>query len=186
MQWGDTTVSMPLFPAEAFNIAIWDDSNATHVGFDISSLYGRYFICSKQQWGLFQTAGKQYNVVLSLPYQDWYSPVIAVRQAATEMIGYDNLELNNFDITTGFGDNSERRGIYLCFGKQQWGYSAFIYGGKKVTFPIPYIAQCYGVVSQNIQTTTDFIVCAINDVDTTGFWDSNGSYIGIYWFAFGK
>ena len=68
----------------------------------------------------------------------------------------------------------------------QWGYSAFIYGGKKVTFPIPYIAQCYGVVSQNIQTTTDFIVCAINDVDTTGFWDSNGSYIGIYWFAFGK
>lgn len=55
-QWGDTTVSMPLFPAEAFNIAIWDDSNATHVGFDISSLYGRYFICSKQQWGLTEEA----------------------------------------------------------------------------------------------------------------------------------
>lgn len=69
---------------------------------------------------------------------------------------------------------------------QQWGYSAFIYGGKKVTFPIPYAVQCYGVVSQNIQTTTNFIVCAINDVDITGFWDSNGSRIGIYWFAFGN
>ena len=68
----------------------------------------------------------------------------------------------------------------------QWGYSAFIYGGKKVTFPIPYAVQCYGVVSQNIQTTTDFIVCAINDVDITGFWDSNGSALGIYWFAYGK
>ena len=76
--------------------------------------------------------------------------------------------------------------IFVVIGKQQWGYSAFIYGGKKVTFPIPYAVQCYGVVSQNIQTTTNFIVCAINDVDITGFWDSNGSVLGIYWFAYGK
>ena len=75
---------------------------------------------------------------------------------------------------------------WVSIGKQQWGYSAFIYGGKKVTFPIPYAVQCYGVVSQNIQTTTNFIVCAINDVDITGFWDSNGSVLGIYWFAYGK
>ena len=364
-----------------------------------------YLSIGKQQWGLFQTAGKQYNAVLSLPYQDWYSPVIAVRQAATEMIGYTNLELNNFDITLGSGDGSERRGIYFCFGKQQWvfqkmigifpiafsqfvstgdtavrtnssaawygsngqitlsqikvcfsnytnigtyiavgmqqwgyitlasqgtatlplpfsdtnyvittgqqrtsnngfvqitgrtannvsfkfewdsgqnksghcwwitcgkqqwgfrpmgsvglqiidlllstttnliavsgqvsrtasdtngsqnilyvtstadtvsfrvvntenyaeeamsffwlliavvqqwGYSAFTYGGHKVTFPMPYTVQCYGVVSQNIKTTTQFIVCAINDVDLTGFWDSNGSDLGAYWFAIGR
>ena len=68
----------------------------------------------------------------------------------------------------------------------QWGYSAFIYGGHKVTFSMPYKVQCYGVVSQNIKTTTQFIVCAINDVDLTGFWDSNGSDLDIYWFAIGQ
>lgn len=66
---------------------------------------------------MFQTAGKRYNAVLSLSYQDWYFPVIAAKQAATEMIGYANLQLNDFDITLGSGDDSERSGAYLCFGK---------------------------------------------------------------------
>lgn len=102
-------------------------------------------------------------------------------------------KITGFQLTAG-QYNSEAAaylgigGYWLIIGttSQQWGYSAFIYGGKKVTFPIPYAVQCYGVVSQNIQTTTDFIVCAINDVDITGFWDSNGSALGIYWFAYGK
>lgn len=94
------------------------------------------------QWGLFQTAGKRYNAVLSLSYQDWYFPVIAAKQAATEMIGYANLQLNDFDITLGSGDNSERSGAYLCFGKQQWRMLEIQATSQNVDFPIAFTEWC--------------------------------------------
>lgn len=139
-----------------------------------------------QQWGLFQTANKQYNAVLSLSYQDWYSPVIAVRQASTEMIGYDNLQLNNFDITLGMGDGSERSGAYLCFGKQQWGCGQH---NDNITFSMLYSEIPVTVMGANAYAA----YCGIKDNTLTvkGFTGqcctySSWSPKSFYWLAIGQ
>ena len=135
-----------------------------------------------QQWG-YEPSVSTRTVEYPIAYLITPPTVVTSSNGADAKSAVGNITLTSFSTINRAGTQSV---WWFSIGVQQWGYSAFIYGGKKVTFPIPYIAQCYGVVSQNVQTTTDFIVCAINDVDTTGFWDSNGSYIGIYWFAFGK
>lgn len=150
---------------------------------------GYVIIIGIQQWGF--KSGNNAKWTYPLPLStllyvdvsgDANGPDESVNYSKESFVTYADLTHLWFVTDTAGGDNR-----FLVIGTvQQWGYSAFIHGGKKVTFPIPYIAQCYGVVSQNIQTTTNFIVCAINDVDTTGFWDSNGSALGIYWLAFGK
>lgn len=95
-----------------------------------------WFSIGIQQWGSFVTVSKAYNAVLLLEYQTWYCPLITVQQAATEMIGYNNLQLNNFNITLGYGDASERTGLYLCLGIQQWGYQA-VHGNAEQEFSLP-------------------------------------------------
>lgn len=64
------------------------------------------------------------------------------------MIGYTNLELNNFDITLGSGDNSERRGIYFCFGKQQWGLQRMTTSYTTYNLPISYKEIHIAIIGQ--------------------------------------
>lgn len=135
------------------------------------------------QWGSYPLGNN--NIIIG--YTTWAMAISqdAANSGGGETLGLSMPTLSSIRLTRNPTSTSSTYPVFIV-GIQQWGYSAFIYGGKKVTFPIPYAVQCYGVVSQNIQTTTDFIVCAINDVDITGFWDSNGSALGIYWFAYGK
>lgn len=136
-----------------------------------------------KQWGYnLATPGNGTTYNLLITCSDFNLGYISNNAGAGEICGCE-ATLTTIQLSRTTHSNTL---CWAALGQQQWGYSAFIYGGKKVTFPIPYAVQCYGVVSQNIQTTTDFIVCAINDVDITGFWDSNGSALGIYWFAYGK
>lgn len=142
-----------------------------------------------QQWGLFQTAGKRYNAVLSLSYQDWYFPVIAAKQAATEMIGYANLQLNDFDITLGSGDDSERSGAYLCFGKQQWGLTGNDpgNGGASAQLSIPITTLIFG----QARTTTSETISSVFSIDvddglTLYIDSSNIQYKGGYAYLIGS
>lgn len=109
--------------------------------------------------------------------------VVTSSNGADAKSAVGNITLTSFAAINRAGTQSV---WWFAIGAQQWGYAEYIRGGKKVNFPVSYTAQCYGVVSQNIATATQAIVCAINDVDLTGFWNSNGSNLGIYWYAFGK
>lgn len=128
-QWGDTTVSMPLFPAEAFNIAIWDDSNATHVGFDISSLYGRYFICSKQQWG-YGTAGTiTYPIQFTEIAYTAFACDIAESNENIVSVATNPPEINQIVVRP----SAARTITWLVIGKQQWGLN-----GNNSVWSIPF------------------------------------------------
>lgn len=88
------------------------------------------------------------------------------------MIGYANLQLNDFDITLGSGDDSERSGAYLCFGKQQWGSS----DGAQNNFPIPF-STCLNLQQWQWDSSSMNNSGVVNNIryDDTGY-TYNGKY----------
>lgn len=111
---------MPLLPAEAFNIAIWDDSNATHVGFDISSLYGRYFICSKQQWGTFPYNSNRWTYPIT--FNSIFVALKTTISDNTSEAGYPAWYSWSSDVTNTYAPHiSSYQGYAIALGMQQWG-----------------------------------------------------------------
>lgn len=69
---------------------------------------------------------------------------------------------------------------------EQWGYVA---GGASgtITFPTPFLVQCYNVMTQLVDSGTNFQALAVGMPTTTGFsLYSQGSAVGIFWRAIGK
>lgn len=144
------------------------------------------------QWGSFVTVSKAYNAVLLLEYQTWYCPLITVQQAATEMIGYNNLQLNNFNITLGYGDESERTGLYLCLGICSGVYLL----GRTITYPVS-ISTLYSIVAIDSASGMDAVqVCDVNTANNTSaiifqMRLTKGDILpdnmtGFYWILIGK
>ena len=69
---------------------------------------------------------------------------------------------------------------------EQWGYVAGAASGT-ITFPTPFLVQCYNVVTQIVDSGANYQSLAVGTPTTTGFTlHSEGTADGIFWRAIGK
>lgn len=69
---------------------------------------------------------------------------------------------------------------------EQWGYVASGASGT-ITFPTPFLVQCYNVVTQIVDSGANFQSLSVGIPTTTGFsLYSEGTADGIFWRAIGK
>lgn len=108
------------------------------------------------------------------------------------MIGYNNLQLNNFNITLGYGDESERTGLYLCLGICSGVYLL----GRTITYPVS-ISTLYSIVAIDSASGMDAVqVCDVNTANNTSaiifqMRLTKGDILpdnmtGFYWILIGK